>query len=176
MSFVPSTFVAPREPHFTRFQGVVLSPAVADLDWQAVRASADTMRHVFGPDNDWPDANISWADNLADLTRHAREFDEQVAFVYALLGPSGSDYLGCVYIKPIKSKRMPDARQQHFQAQVFFWLSSLHTVVAPAEVLAELKAWLQTAWPFAAVAFPGRVQSWADWEALARSGTTENVT
>lgn len=164
---IPDTFDPPRTHAFAPFSLCVLAPRFADQDYEAVRVSADRIRGVFGPYNGWPDAQISHAENLADLIRHEREFDTHTAFAYALLGPSGDGYLGCLYIKPIKSRREQDRRKQLFQAQAFLWLSSIQTVLDDGLAFATLQDWLSASWPWLTVAWPGRVQGWAQWEALA---------
>nr|WP_295769706.1 hypothetical protein [Rhodoferax sp.] len=164
---IPSTFAPPGTHNFALFQLAVLGPPFAEQDFGAVRASAASMRNVFGPANDWPAANISYAENFADLTRHAREFNERVAFAYAVLDAAGDGYLGCFYIKPIKSQRAQDKRKQLFQAQAFFWLSATQTALGDAVAFASLRDWLSECWPFVSVAWPGRAQSCAEWEALA---------
>jgi hypothetical protein len=159
MPFVPDRYAPPRTQRFAQFTLAVLSPHFAAQDYAAVTTSADAIRHVFGPANGWPAPDISFAENLADLERHAREFTDRVAFAYALLSPDGERYLGCLYIRPIKSQRAA------FDAQAFFWLSTLADRGGLAErVLADVQAWLKAAWPFQAVAFPGRTIAWADWE------------
>jgi hypothetical protein len=95
MPIISDNYCAPRQIQFTQFFMAVLAPQHADQDFEAVRASADAIRHVFGPDNDWPAADISFEENLADLTRHEAEFNDRYAFAYALLDPTGQDYLGC---------------------------------------------------------------------------------
>lgn len=169
MPFVPPEFQPPRRFTTASFQLAVLSPEFADEDFRAVRASASSIRNVFGPHNDWPDADISFEENRSDLARHADEFDNRVAFAYALLDTGGSQYAGCVYVKPIKSKLEVDLRKQTFQAQVFVWLSVLAPQFSMDLVVAELSRWFSQDWPFNAVAFPGRVQSWPEWEALAHA-------
>jgi hypothetical protein len=162
-----SSFDPPRTKRLTSFQLVVLGPAFAAQDHLAVRGSADRIRHVFGPDDDWPDADISWQDNLADLVRHEREFDERVAFAYALLDLRGEAYLGCLYLRPIKSGQADDLRRQLYQAQAFLWLSVLQSSVTDVQALAEIRAWLGEYWPLASMAWPGRDPGWAAWEAMA---------
>lgn len=164
---IPDTFEPPRTQTFAKFQLAVLGPNFAEPDFRAVCASAPSIRGVFGPTNDWPDANITHETNLADLSRHQREFDERVAFAYALLNASGESYLGCLYIKPIKSKRLQDWRKRLFQAQAFLWLSSVQTELSDSAAFTSLQAWLSDSWPFGSVAWPGRVQGWDEWEALA---------
>ena len=119
------------------------------------------------PTNDWPSDNLSFLENLADLERHEAQFREREAFAYSMLDPSGQRYLGCVYIKPIKSKVENDLRKAQFQAQVFFWLSALHREVTDEKTLIELKNWLSKCWPFSRVAFPGREFNWQRWGRMA---------
>lgn len=167
MPLVPPAFEPPRCASLDGFTLEVLAPRHAAADFQAVKSSADDIRHVFGPHNGWPAADISFEQNLADLERHAREFDERVAFAYAMLA-SPEDYLGCLYIKPIKSRVAQDRRQALFDAQAFFWLASVPNAMPAAAVHALLDHWLRNQWPFRAVAWPGRSQAWAEWERLAQ--------
>lgn len=169
MHHIAKNFNPPRTYDFDQFKLAVLSPYFADQDYSAVRASADSIRNVFGPTNDWPDSNISYAENLADLVRHAQEFDAHDAFAYALLESSTELYLGCLYIKPIKSKLAFDRRKELFRAQAFFWLSTAQAAITAQEVLPVLQAWLSDYWSLAPVAWPGRLQTWAEWEALAHT-------
>lgn len=171
MSFVPPEFQPPRSFSTEDFQLAVLSPAFAEADFEAVRASASSIRHVFGSQNDWPDAHISFAENRADLVRHEDEFNRRVAFAYSLLDPSGTRYLGCFYVKPIKSKLAVDFRKQKFQAQAFVWLSVSASGLSIEHVVSALARWLNESWPFSAVAFPGHTQSWPEWESLAKDGS-----
>jgi hypothetical protein len=158
MPFVPDSYTPPRVQRFAQFTLEVLSPHFAAQDYAAVTTSADAIRPVFGPANAWPAPDLGFAENLADLERHAREFAERIAFAYALLSPDGERYLGCLYIKPIKSTHAA------YDAQAFFWLSTLADRGDLARrVLADLQAWLKTAWPFKAAAFPGRTIGWAEW-------------
>ncbi|MDN3578473.1 hypothetical protein QWZ03_17015 [Chitinimonas viridis] len=168
MSFVPDSFTPPLEWHGEHFQLQVLAPRYVEQDLAAVRASAGDIRYVFGPANGWPDADMEYAENLADLARHEVEFQQRKAFAYAMLDPCGERYLGCVYIRPIKSRLDGDLRKTRFQAQLFFWLSSLQSDIDAQQVLQALQPWLAACWPFAAVAYPGREIDWPSWERMAR--------
>ena len=169
MLFVPSEFQLPRVFKTEGFQLAVLSPVFAQADFNAVRASAQNIRNVFGPQNNWPNENISFEENRIDLARHEDEFNRRVAFAYALLDPRGAQYLGCLYVKPIKSKLAVDYRKHKYQAQAFVWLSVLAPEHSVDHVVAVLARWLRDDWPFGSVAFPGRIQSWIEWEALAQA-------
>jgi hypothetical protein len=160
MPFVPGSYLPPRRYRSVRFTAEVLSPYFAAQDYAAVKTSADAIRHVFGPDNGWPAATMSFAENLADLERHAREFEERTRFAYALLSPDGDRYLGCFYLRPTRNA----PHQAAYDAEAFFWLSALANRGDLAErVLEDLQIWLKAAWPFRAVAFPGRTIGWTEW-------------
>jgi hypothetical protein len=167
MPLTPASYSPPREWKNSLFQLQILSPKYAEQDYEAVKGSAPNIRNVLGPTNSWPHSDISFDENLADLWRHEFEFAERIAFAYAILDPHGKHYLGCIYVKPIKSKIDNDHRKLHFQTQVFFWLSSLQSQIAAEDALARLKLWFAESWPFAKVAFPGREIDWSSWEAMA---------
>ena len=165
MPLVPSSFVPPEFASLDGFTLEVLGPRHAQADFLAVSSSKEHIRHVFGPENGWPDAGITFEQNLADLARHADEFERRDAFAYALL-TSPTAYLGCFYIKPVKSRSARDRRKALFDAQAFFWLASGQHALSESEVHSALASWLNGQWPFRAVAWPGRSQSWAEWASL----------
>lgn len=168
MVFVQSDFKPPRVAILDGTLLEVLSPLHAEDDFAAVSASADSIRHVFGPDNGWPAPNMTFAENLADLKRHEQEFNEGYAFAYALFDQSRSRYLGCLYLKPIKSKLGRDKRHELYSAQAFLWFSSLHLETDGQSIFAAVARWLESTWAIGPVAWPGRVQSWGSWESLSK--------
>jgi hypothetical protein len=168
MPFVSNDYVPPTTYHFDQFLLEVLSPKFATQDFAAITASADDIRYVFGPTNEWPSGQMNFAENLADLTRHEKEFTDRKAFAYAILSSDEKRYLGCIYIKPIKSKIEDDLRKSLYDAQVFFWLDSVvKTSDLVQSILTRLQIWLQEAWPFKAVVFPGQTIGWEEWEPMA---------
>ena len=132
-------------------------------------ACADDIRGVFGPDNGWPAKDMTLADNLSDLNRHEREFLAREAFAYSIFERSRARrYVGCVYIKPIKSRVEDDRRKALFNAQAFCWFSPVVTDREFATLAAdEFVQWVKTSWPFTKVAFPGQTIGWNEWYALA---------
>jgi len=60
------------------------------------------MEHIRSlpgyPDGRWP-REMSLAENLNDLERHAKDFAEGRGFTYTVLD-SGDDVVGCLYIYP----------------------------------------------------------------------------
>jgi hypothetical protein len=153
---IDNSFQPPLKWLNSNFELEVLSPKYAIQDHEAVTASASKIRYVFGPSNDWPSETISFEENLNDLKRHEKEFNDRTAFAYAIFDPSGSEYLGCIYINPLHSIINSNFNELKCQAQVYFWLSSLHTRINEIEFLEILKTWLLAFWPFEKVIFPGR--------------------
>lgn len=160
-------FSPPRAFSLGNMQLKMLSPAFADVDFAAVMASADAIRHLFGPAHDWPEAEMTFEQNQADLARHEREFNEQKAFAYALLDASGKDYLGCLYLEPLNlksaQKTAKNTHARHVQIQAFIWISSLHANTELAPIIAQVNAWLAAHYELDAIAWPGRVESWEEW-------------
>ena len=169
MLFIPDDYSPPQTYQSSLFRLEVLSPKFATEDFASVTASANDIRHVFGPTNGWPSPDMSYAENLADLERHEREFFERQAFAYSILSHDRGAYLGCLYIKPIKSKIDNDFRKSMYGAQAFVWLGTQeHSGNLAEQVLVDLQIWLEEAWPFRAVAFPGRTIGWSVWEQMAK--------
>jgi len=166
MPLVPDHFAAPRSAVFPNFQLRVLGPSLADQDYAAVSASANKIRNVFGPENGWPSQEITFEENHADLVRHLREFDEGSAFAYCLLDHQAQRYLGCLYLKPIKSKTGRDQRHEQFDAQAYLWLSVLHQALELTQVYTQLSAWFESEWNLPKVAWPGHNPRWDEWKTL----------
>jgi hypothetical protein len=169
MALIPDSFVPPRFHETHRLSLEVLSAVHAVQDYECVTKCADAIRGVFGPDNGWPANEMTLAENLSDVTRHEGQFFAREAFAYAIFEKSTARrYVGCLYIKPIKSRLENDKRKALFQAQAFCWFSPVATDTEFARLAAdEIVQWVETSWPFAAVAFPGRTLGWDEWHALA---------
>lgn len=168
--FIPEDFAVPLSHEWPRGKLVPLSESLAAQDFAAVSSSADRIRNVFGPTNGWPAETITDAENLADILRHQTEFASRLGFAYGILDCDSGDYIGCLYIKRIKSREEIDQRKRVFNAQAFFWLSQgSHSESREAETYRHLSAWLATAWPFHCLAWPGRSVSWEDWKAAETS-------
>ena len=130
----PETPAAPRSFSLGEFQFSILGPDCADEDFQAVTSSEAHLSGLFG--SDWP-KGLTWAGNLADLQRHAREFDENFAFAWVVRNPTGG-YLGCVYLRP-------EGLERHART-VFLWLQvSESSVERVADLVQRLKVWMPEA-------------------------------
>ena len=125
-------------------------------DYEAVMTSIDHLNGVFGPDSTWPSKNLTLEQDLIDLGWHQKEFQRRSSFAYTVMTPDEQECLGCVYINPTK--------KETFDAEVFLWVRRSEFEKGSDPILYNtIKEWLNTAWPFVNVAFPGREISWEDW-------------
>jgi hypothetical protein len=173
LTWLPEDFLPPRKVTLTQCLLQVLDERHQAADYRAVCRSADRIRGVFGPDKGWPAANLSAAENLEDLRRHAQEFEARKAFAYAIRCTDGRDYFGCLYLKPVKSREPRATEQQRrFAAQAFVWFDVQVPQSQTEALLDELRIWVVSTWPWAAVAWPGRDPDWAQLQGLARTSTS----
>ncbi|MDU8942585.1 GNAT family N-acetyltransferase [Ovoidimarina sediminis] len=100
----------PEDAAFGRFRLERLTPAHVEEDFAIVTASASVLGGLFA--SDWP-AGLTLEANLADLERHAREFEARYAFAWIIRDADGT-YLGCTYLVPI-----PDTPGK---GEVFTWI------------------------------------------------------
>ncbi|MBN2003913.1 MAG: GNAT family N-acetyltransferase [Anaerolineae bacterium] len=144
--FVPATFEVPAALETERFRLRMLSVDDVVKDFEAVIESRELL-HATG--SIWPEEGFTIEDNLTDLERHQQEFLNRKAFAYTVVTLDESRVLGCVYINPTKRG---DA-----EAEVRMWVRQSEYDHGLDEILFQtVKAWLESTWPFAAVAYPGR--------------------
>jgi hypothetical protein len=147
--FVPAGFEPPTTLVTEHFRLEPLGPHHNEADHAAWMSSIPHVRSTPGfPDGSWPPSEgMSLERNLADLQRHAADFDARTGFTFTVLDPEDGDVIGCVYLYPSKS---PDA-----DVTVQSWVRVSHAEldVPLADAVA---AWLAAAWPWARVERPGR--------------------
>lgn len=133
-----------------------LTVADAERDYEAVTESRERLRGTFGPNDEWPPDDLTFEQNRIDLAWHHKEFQRRDAFTYAVVDPRGSSELGCVYVQP--------TRTEGYDAAVYFWVSEAGLDRGLAEdIEAHVRGWIDEAWPFDAVAYPGRDVPWSEW-------------
>ena len=143
MSLVPDEFVVPLSFDGPGFRMEPLGPQHNERDHDAWMSSID---HIWEtpdfPDGSWPTA-MSPESNLADLVRHAKDFEDRVGFTYSIL--DADEVIGCVYIYP-----SPTA-----DAAVSSWVRASR---ADMDVVTwqAISTWLETDWPFTAVEYGAR--------------------
>jgi len=137
--FVPAGFQPPTRFVVGTFRLEPLGAEHNDRDYAAWTSSMEHIRSLPGfPDGRWPH-EMSLADNLRDLERHAKDFADGRGFTYTVLD-TGDDVVGCVYIYPSKDGG--------HDASVQSWLRESEAAHEDAfrQAIAE---WLVSdAWPF----------------------------
>lgn len=138
--FVPAGFAAPRALAHDRFRLEPLGPRHNAADHAAWTSSIEHIRATPGfPDGDWPPVDgMTLEENLADLTRHARDFESGGGFTFTVRDPADGDVIGCVYLYP--------AATEH-DVVVQSWVradrAELDTPLADA-----VARWIATEWPW----------------------------
>lgn len=152
--FVAASFAVPRGLITDTYRLEVLTPAVAELDYDAVMSSKDRLRDVFSANDRWPADGMTLAQNIADLRKHEAEFHGRQAFAYTVLAPDAMLCLGCVYLYP--------STVTGYDCEVYLWVrtSARHLDAVLHE---DVRRWLASQWPFECPAFPGREISWPQW-------------
>ncbi len=139
--FVPAEFEPPRSLVTDDFRLEPLGPQHNASDLAAWTSSIEHIRDTAGyPDGSWPPLEgMSPDDNLADLTRHAADFEARRGFTFTVLDPRSGDVIGCVYLYP---SRAPEHDVQ-VQSWVTMGRAELDGPLADA-----VAAWLEAAWPW----------------------------
>jgi hypothetical protein len=161
--FVPDSFEAPYTVPSAEFVLIKLTPALVELDYDAVMSSKERLRQVFSRQDPWPRDAMTLEENRADLERHASDFDQRLGFTYSVLSLDQQQCLGCLYIYPWSG--------QAHDAQIYYWVRDSAQAL-DAHLDRFVQDWVAQEWPFKAPAYPGRQISWDAWEAL--SNDVEN--
>lgn len=150
--FVPDGFDPPTTFQADSFRLEPLGPEHNEADLAAWSSSIEHIRSTPGyPDGSWPPlGGMSAEDNLADLRRHADDFARRRGFTFTVLDPDDGDVIGCVYLYPTRSSDHDVEVQSWVRAD----RSDLDGPLADA-----VRAWLEVAWPWERVSYPGRPTS-----------------
>jgi hypothetical protein len=144
--FVPPDFDVPRGLETPELGLEPLGPQHNEPDYAAWSSSKEHIHATPGwEDSSWPD-DRSLQDNLRDLERHARDFEQRVGFTYTVLDPN-DDVVGCVYI-------YPDREGRH-DAHVSSWVRATHAEL-DVRLWRAVSDWLAAEWPFASVGYAAR--------------------
>ncbi len=161
-TLVPDGYVVPEILETDRFLLRKLTIADLDKDFEAVTSSADHLRDVFGPGQDWP-AGLTRERDLADLGWHETEFNMRTSFAYTVMSLDESVCLGCVYFYP--------SAVPVFDALCILWVRSSVLDEGLDDVLFDtVKQWLADSWPFRRVGFPGRAIEWDELNGHVETG------
>uniref|UniRef100_A0AAU2JSM6 N-acetyltransferase n=1 Tax=Streptomyces sp. NBC_00049 TaxID=2903617 RepID=A0AAU2JSM6_9ACTN len=142
-SFVSDGFDVPRAFAGDGFRLEPLGERHNERDLAAWTGSIAHIRATPGfVGRGWPPvAGMSAEANLADLARHAHEFEERSAFAYSVLEGDGhtADVIGCLYVHP--------SREDAGRIVVSHWVRSDRAAL-DAPLHAAVTRWLAEAWPF----------------------------
>jgi len=153
--FVPQEFVVQESFVTNQYCLEMLSPSVAEIDYDAVMTSKVRLRTVFSEKTEWPKDDMSLEDNRKDLERHEIEFKSREAFAYTVLTLSREKCIGCVYIDP--------STVSGFDCEVYLWVRE-NDLALDYDLYTNIRNWLMSSWPFKSIAFPGREISWDKWK------------
>ena len=146
-AFVPGDFTVPGELVTDSFRLVPLGPEHNDGDYRAWMSSIDHIRSTPGfQGRSWPRPEMTLAENLADLRRHAEDFASRTGFTYTVLAGGGGEISGCVYIYPGRDEAGAEVRS---------WVRADRADL-DVPLYQAVSGWLRTAWPFTAVSYAPR--------------------
>ena len=117
-----------------------LGPQHNESDYAAWSSSIAHIQATPGfVGSSWP-REMTLAENLRDLERHARDFESRSGFTYTVLDRDGGAVIGCVYIYPPKQGGAGDAR-------VLSWVTADRAAL-DGPLWSAVSDWLRDAWPF----------------------------
>src|SRR5580692_9463905 len=147
--FVPVDFAVPEGLTAGEFRLEPLGPQHNAADYAAWSGSISHIQATPGfAGTGWPH-EMSLAENLRDLERHARDFAERRGFTYTVLSTSTGDVIGCVYIYP---ERGGGGRRR---ASVQSWVRADCAALDPV-LYDTVLAWVERDWPFDSIQYAPR--------------------
>src|SRR6266480_4081857 len=154
--FVPADFAVPGGLTAGEMRLEPLGPRHNAADYAAWTASIGHIQATPGfPWGNWPH-EMSLAENLSDLERHARDFAERRGFTYTVLSTSTGEVIGCVYIYPPRGESPGGASASEQHATVRSWVRADHAALDPV-LYHTVRAWLERDWPFHWIEYAPRV-------------------
>ncbi len=149
--FVPADFAVPDGLTAGDFRLEPLGPQHNDADYAAWTSSIGHIRATPGfAGRSWPQ-QMSLAENLRDLQRHAEDFTARRGFTYTVLGAANGEVIGCVYIYPRRGQGEAAGRN----AAVHSWVRADQAALDPVLYRA-VRDWLDRDWPFRSIEYATR--------------------
>ncbi|MFB7615388.1 GNAT family N-acetyltransferase [Kitasatospora sp. NPDC056181] len=145
---VPADFAVPRT---LTAEGFRLEPLGEQHNASDLAAWSSSIEHIHatpGWTGSWPPAEgMTPEQNLADLRRHAADFERRSGFTYTVLETPGDAVVGCVYIHP--------DREDPAVARVSSWVRADRAEL-DAVLHRTVSAWLAEDWPLGEVRYAAR--------------------
>ena len=153
--FVPVDFAVPSGLAAEQFRLEPLAPRHNAADYAAWTASIQHIQATPGfTGTGWP-RQMSLADNLRDLERHAQDFAERRGFTYTVLSIGTGDVIGCVYIYPPRGVGPEGGSTRDRHARVKSWVRADCAGLDPV-LYRTVLTWLERDWPFDAIEYAPR--------------------
>ena len=174
MEFYPANRSVPSEKRTSRLLLRPLRATDVALDYDAVMSSRVQLRRWS--QTTWPSDDFTLAENQEDLQGHEREHEEGVAFTFTVLNPGGTRCLGCVYIMPLRPDIEHVCADARYGARVAFWVRTSEIANnLDQHLLATLRDWFTTEWPFDCVMFIVSQQDARQPAILSEAGLTRRL-
>jgi len=156
---VPPTFEPPERVVTDRFVIRPLLYSDAEPDYDAWSTSIEHLQGAFGPESDWPTADMTLEKNVIDLGWYQREHESGASFTFTVFDTDDRRCLGCIYLSP--------ARKQGYDAEAYYWVRASEVASGLDDALGDfVRNWVPAAWPFRSVLFPGRDIDWQTYLGL----------
>ena len=153
--FVPVSFAVPGGLAAEEFWLEPLGPRHNAADYAAWTASIDRIQATPGfAGKGWPH-QMSLADNLRDLERHAQDFAERRGFTYTVLSIGAVEVIGCVYTYPPRREDLGGGSEGERRAAVSSWVRADCAALDPV-LYHTVLAWLERDWPFHSIEYAPR--------------------
>jgi hypothetical protein len=154
--FVPVEFAVPGGLTAEEFRLEPLGPQHNAADYAAWTASIGHIQATPGfAGTGWPQ-QMSLAENLRDLERHAQDFAGRRGFTYTVLSTGTGEVIGCVYIYPPRGESPGGASAGEQHAAVSSWVRADCAELDPV-LYHTVRAWLERDWPFHLIEYAPRV-------------------
>lgn len=156
---IPADFEAPTLIEAAGFKLVPLGPELVEIDYEAYMSSIEHLQETFTRSTNWPHAGLTAEDAMLDMETEQARFQKRESFAYAVLTPDGTRERGCVYVYP--------SSVDGYDAMVRLWVTKdEYDAGFDEELFAWTTQWIESAWPFEKVVYPGRATDWATWDAM----------
>jgi hypothetical protein len=153
--FVPVDFAVPEGLTAEGFRLEPLGPQHNAADYAAWTSSIGHIRATPGfSGTSWPH-EMSQAENLRDLERHAQDFAERRGFTYTVLSSDTGDVIGCVYIYPQRGESQSGTSAGEQCAAVSSWVRADRAELDPV-LYHRVREWLERDWPFGSIQYAPR--------------------
>ena len=153
--FVPADFAVPGGLTAGELRLEPLGPQHNAADYAAWTVSTGHIQATPGfAGTGWPH-EMSLAENLGDLERHAQDFAGRRGFTYTVLSTATGEIIGCVYIYPPRGHSPDHPGVGEWLAVARSWVRADQAALDPVLYHA-VRAWLERDWPFDSIEYAPR--------------------